>query len=451
MLRPARHLLLSALAVLLPASGALAQTSPPSTSAVPATSPAEPTPPVPAATPAEPTPAVPATSPAAPYVAPTLGSAATVPPPRPDAAPTPAVVPYASLERGFGIESGDGRFGVRLGAENLYRAELNQTSPDHWQGQFNLWMVRPQLRMHAFGQKLRFFFQPEFAGTGAKLLDLEMTYVPHEAFGIRGGQFMTPFSRQWLTPIPVLGMVDFGAANDYFRWGRDDGVMFFGTPMHGKLEYFAGVFNGNGINQPTNQRVHGLGVARLGIAPLGAVPYDQTVFLARSQPLRFALAANGYAGRVTPYHQQYDPVSTKPVTVADPDQRNLTGGLDFALFWNRLYFLTEAYYRQRTVFTAGSPTTDSWGMQAQVGYYIAPIHLELQTRFNYVDPNVDVHHDWLATYEGEINYYVAGNHAKLMLHYLHANAGSHFASPGSISTYFPGKQERLMLQAQIFF
>lgn len=384
--------------------------------------------------------------------------------PAPDAPVSPAATPPAEasgappraqidLEHGARVESTDGRFGVRLGALTQFRAQLDEVSDGRFQGRFNTFYVRPQLRMHAFGNQLNVFVQPEFSGAGARLLDFEITYQPHEAFGMRVGQFMTPFSRGWLTPIPVLHMVDFGAANDNFRWGRDTGAMLMGQPFGGKLEYYLGVFNGNGIGMPTKQTVHGLGVARLAISPLGAVPYNQTRFLAGDQPLRFSIAVNGYAGRRSYERTITDLTTGAPITVQDPNQVHLAGGVDFALDVDRLTVLAEAFLRRNVVKTTGNPATDSYGLTAQAGYYFPAPRLELATRLTYTNQDLGTATNWLATYEGEVNWYAHGNHAKLQLRYLYADTGSAFVASSSspLSSYFTGTQHRLLAQVQAFF
>jgi hypothetical protein len=362
--------------------------------------------------------------------------------------PVPSPAPsapriLASLDDGFGVESEDGAFGVRMGALLQYRVQLNEAADGEFRPSFQTFMVRPTLRMHAFGQKLRIFVQPEFAGTSARLLDLELTYQPHAAFAIRAGQFLTPFSRTFFTPVPLMQFVDFGIASDVFRVNRDTGVMLFGTPAEGRFEYYVGAFNGNAIDRDPNERVRGMGVARIAVAPLGRVAYDQTPFLAASQPLRFALGLNGYLQRVVPTHTETNLTTGQTSTVQDPERRNHTVGADLALYVDRFAFLGEVYYRDQQII--GGARVHAIGAYAQMGYYLAPARLELAARVSYVDPNRDAPLDSVHTYETALTGYVHGNHAKIALRYLFADANT------SLSGLYAGRQHRLTLQTQVFF
>jgi hypothetical protein len=350
----------------------------------------------------------------------------------------------ASFDDGFSVDSENHDFGVRIGALIQYRVNLNETASGRYDANFQSFMTRPQIRMHAFGNQLKVFIQPEFGGTGSKLLDLELTYQPHEAFALRAGQFLTPFSRIFLTPVPLLQFVDFGVPNDFFRVNRDTGVMAFGTAADGRFEYYLGAFNGNTINRDPSERVRGMGVARLVVAPLGKVPYDATLFLRESQPFRFALGVNGYMQRVVPVHTQVDLMTGQIVTVRDPERNNRTLGTDLQVFYERFALLAEMYYRAQQI--AGTPgTTHALGAFAQAAYYIPVARLELSTRVGYVDPNRDTPGNSVHTYEGALTGYVRGNHAKVALRYMFADAGA------AMSGLYVGQQHRLTLQTQVFF
>lgn len=427
------------LASSVPAASARAQERAPASSSE-ATSAA---PPTPETTPSEGRPT---------ETAPAASAAATTPASAP-AAEDPPVRVRASLDGGFHVDSADGRYGIQFGALIQYRVRLDEDQAHEYHPYFNSYNVRPQIRVHAFGEQLRVFIQPEIAGESARLLDLELTYTPHAAFRIRAGQFLTPFSRAYLTPIPVMQFSNFGPANDAFRMNRDTGVMFFGTPLGGKLEYDVGVFNGNAINRRTTDPVRLLGMARLQVAPLGAVPYDGTLHVRASQPFRFAIAANGYAGQLIARKYAVDPATGNAINIDAPRRDFQAIGGDFVVNVSRLHLTGESYFRHDRIASAvaggASTNFDSWGGQLQAGWYIAPAKLELATRVAFVDPNVDVANDYVASYEGALNYYVSGNHVKFRLDYQHIRTGAY--APASLG-YFPGtRQERLLLDAQVFF
>ena len=145
-------------------------------------------------------------------------------------------------------------------------------------------------------------------------------------------------------------------------------------------------------------------------------------------------------------------------------------GADFALTFDRLHFIAEAYYRDVIVWGV-TPNFSQWGATAQVGYFIPDIKLEVAVRSTYANMARSIAHDDMTTFDTELNYYIVGNHAKLQLRYEYAHGGANFSSnvsgPASganpaptapawtgsnvVGTYMPGGQHRLMLQAQLFF
>ena len=359
----------------------------------------------------------------------------------------------AGLDEGLAIDSADGRFGVQFGTLIQYRIRADEDRAHAIHPYFNSYNVRPQLRMHAFGDRLRVFVQPEIAGETARLLDLEITYQPHPSFRIRAGQFLTPFSRAYLTPVPLMRFANFGPANDAFRMNRDTGVMLFGTPLDGKLEYDLGVFNGTGIDRRTTDPVRLLGMARLQVAPLGTVPYDGTPHVRASQPLRFAIAANGYAGQSLPRKYAVDPVTGNNVDIDGPRRDFQAIGGDFVVVARRFQLTGEAYLRHdriaSTVAGGSATNLDSWGAQIEAGQFIAPAKLELAARFAFVDPNVERANDYVVSYEAGLHYYVQGNHVKLRLDVQHIRTGAY--APTSLGYLAGTRQERLLLDAQVFF
>ena len=85
-------------------------------------------------------------------------------------------------------------------------------------------------------------------------------------YAIQAGQFKTPFSREYLIPVPALETPDFAAVVDTLAPKYDIGVMGeYSIPM---LTLSAGVFNGEGQNAGLNRDSTVLAVARLGVRPL---------------------------------------------------------------------------------------------------------------------------------------------------------------------------------------
>ena len=202
-----------------------------------AQSPATATVPVPASGPAIPEPALtPAPSPTpAPPPTPVVPA-----PPPPDAS---GPMFFASLDRGLGVSTADSSFSAEL--HFFTQIRLDQVIADTVRApEFRVAMARPVLRGKLLRPWIQYFIQPELAGRSTTLLDAEITIQPHPAIGVRVGQFLTPFSREFLVPPFRLLFPDFAPSNGFFRDNRDLGAMVLGMPADGHLEYYAGVFNG---------------------------------------------------------------------------------------------------------------------------------------------------------------------------------------------------------------
>ncbi|MCZ7684533.1 MAG: hypothetical protein M5U28_39500 [Sandaracinaceae bacterium] len=81
---------------------------------------------------------------------------------------------------------------------------------------FEVPVVRPVLQAGVLDDKIRLFVQPELAGPSPRLLDLHVDLAPDPAVQVRIGQFITPYSRIFITPLPRLAMTDFGVVSDTF-------------------------------------------------------------------------------------------------------------------------------------------------------------------------------------------------------------------------------------------
>src|SRR5262245_61125015 len=87
------------------------------------------------------------------------------------------------------------------------------------------------------------------------------------AFALTAGQFKTPFSREYLIPVPQLETPDFAAVVDSLAPKYDVGVM--GEYLFGPYAVLMlGVFNGEGQNATTNRDSTVLGVGRFLVRPI---------------------------------------------------------------------------------------------------------------------------------------------------------------------------------------
>lgn len=363
-------------------------------------------------------------------------------PPTTETPPPAAPLVHVSPDEGLSVRSTDGNFLLRLGIQSQFRYELRVRDGDVDTTSFNAQMVRPQLRGHVFRPWITYFVQAEVAGTGARMLDYQIDVQPWPWLGLRVGQFVPSFSRAFMTPVPVLQFPDFSYAEVYFRADRDLGAMLHGAVGEGRFEYYAGVYNGNGMNRGGNDKTSMMLMARLAWNPLGALAYTETPTLAAERPWRFGVALNAYADTVNVTRQVVDPMTSMLVTQRTGDQQNTTAGAEFTLRGGPFSLVSEGYLRWLR--KADGTSAQQWGAFAQLALMLPGQRVELGARFNALYTNMDSSNAVLGA-EALATWYVLGNHLKAQLRYafVHADVAA--------ANYAPGTYNGLTVQTQIAF
>ncbi len=213
------------------------------------------------------------------------------------------------------------------------------------------------------------------------------------------GQFRVPFSRQELVSGSRLQFTDSalwsGGANASgvrFVPSYDTGLMVWGwVGPRDLVEYYAGVFNGKGPNNPFNLDGFFLYAGRVVLNPLGRPRAFQegAIGLPREPTVSIGLNA---AGQIRQVGLVTLPGATAPV----PNRiRAVSLGADVfaAAYGASLY--AELYARDTDeTDTHAAPSTQSLGWLVQAGYFIpAPVlrdHLEVVARVQRFDPSTCV-------------------------------------------------------------
>jgi hypothetical protein len=346
------------------------------------------------------------------------GEASEPEPPPPPVEVPPAAVPTksgprlrASLQDGFGIDSADGRFGVSVNILATLAYEVRVSAAPTEQG-FRIVYLRPTLRAHLFGQKLRFAFQPAFDGASPRLILGYATLDLHPAFGVHLGFYRPFYARGFIVGLEPLLLPDRGPAIDEFASPNDLGVTVFGAPLRGKLQYYVGAMNGEGFTNIRNVDPNMLFLARIAVNPLGPVDDSQTPSLSTPEPLpfRFSIAINGYTNETRHQSVAMDPAD-EPITY---ERRDIGAGGDIAMYWRRVSGLAEGFYRRRIDGITGS--THAWGTYAQVGVFAIRQRLEPAMRVTVMQLGDGV--GVRVPLQPALNLYLAKNFAKLQLSYL---------------------------------
>jgi phosphate-selective porin OprO/OprP len=330
------------------------------------------------------------------------------PPPASALPPAPSAPPLDP----YTLHTADGRFTLRIGAQVQFRYTGSDADNKGDRNTFQMRQIRPQLKGQIGVPWITYFIQPELAGT-PHMLDLELTAQPWEAAGLKVGQFLTPFSRTFYTPVPKLLFPDFSLANNYFRADRDTGAMLFGTPFNGMLEYYAGVFNGNRINNETNDDNKMIYIGRVAVNPIGKVTYDETPGLAGKLPFGLGLGFNAYRYEA-PGKLPSSGMMTGTPTTKGTDY-NTTIGADLTMRYWLATLQAEGYYRWAD--PANSATFVARGGYVHASCFVFWPYLELALRINYLDPDIDKPRDSTKAYEAMLNAYAFGNNLKLNLRY----------------------------------
>ena len=153
-------------------------------------------------------------------------------------------------EKGFGIQSGDGKFALNFRA--LIQADgrffTGDPAGQNFNDTFLLRRVEPQFS-GSLGKFVGFVFTPQFtAGSnstpGASITDVYIDLKFDPAATIRIGRFKGPISG--LENLRTTGATKFVERGlpTYLLPARDYGVQLQGTVFGSTLSYFAGIYNG---------------------------------------------------------------------------------------------------------------------------------------------------------------------------------------------------------------
>jgi hypothetical protein len=316
----------------------------------------------------------------------------------------------ASLEEGFGVRSADGAFSFGIGFLGQLRYEATLDDDQEVSQGIALRLARPVLQARLWGERLQMRLMPEFAGGSPRLLDATATVTVHPAFAIQVGQFRPWLSRGFRTGLPVLTLPDRGRVVDEFRVDRDIGLTILGHPFGGRLEYYAGILDGDGPNA-VNVDPRLLYTGRVVVAPLGPVGYTQAPYLEGHDELRAAVGVSAYTVAVGETQDVVDPTTGATTTVSLPDRRDVGASADVVVAGGRFSGQLEGFWRQQR--RVGDPPDDAWGGYGQLSGLVVVDRLDLAVRAG----GQIIAGEVTLPIEAGLSIYLAGQHAKLQFRY----------------------------------
>ncbi|MEO8500047.1 MAG: porin [Vicinamibacteria bacterium] len=253
------------------------------------------------------------------------------------------------------------------------------------------------------------------ASTQTPLEDALLTWDASKkgSFKITLGQFKVPLGRQELTSSGKLHFADRSLLNLEFTRGRDIGIQLGGRVANDKVEYFAGVFNGNSASRTSNDNTKLQYNARVSFEPLGKVAYSEGAFEAWDKPL---LAIAG----------QFESNDLSGATNLT-DFNTTIFGADFVYKYKGFSLFAEYFNRKRVpeaVSGTSSATSGaaiqsgggfhSNGYNVEAGYFLKRDKVEVAVRFAGYDPSDQTPNNSHRETGGVFNYYVLKHTLKVV-------------------------------------
>lgn len=244
--------------------------------------------------------------------------------------------------------------------------------------------------------RLEFELQADIAGQNALLRRAWANWrIRGEAAQVRAGRFIIPFGRQQMTPLFTQPTVDRVSLAENFGRGHDDGVMVYGLPAKGRVEYYAGVFNGDGFNRNTQQDASNLWVGRAVWAPLGRLAYAGSAWGDTRLP-RLAVGASASRNHGALYDVDGVPGVQTPsractggaCTERWGDAATVrSAGVDGALRWRGTSWMAEGFRREVRPRTDTLAHLRARGWYAQGGAFVVPRRVEVGARYARFTPD----------------------------------------------------------------
>jgi phosphate-selective porin OprO and OprP len=277
---------------------------------------------------------------------------------------------------------------------------------------------------------------------GALLEDANIAWDPQGMgkFRIVAGQYKVPFGRQQLTSSGNQQFVDRSLVSDEYERGRDLGVSVQGAVWSNKLEYRAGMFNGNGLTRPSNDNDKFQYNARLMWQPNGNQVLAQRAWVSGAlysesdfESTTVALYALGLNYEHNDFHR----------TTTGNDLKSDIVGIDGVFKYKGIFATGEYYWRERRPETGAKFNADGYYMQGGVMLNRRRTW-EAAIRYGDRDVNDTIDNDDVSEIRGGISYYYRRHTLKFQMDFGQVETG--LGASGN-----KRQDNELRLQAQFIF
>jgi hypothetical protein len=281
------------------------------------------------------------------------------------------------------------------------------------------------------------------ANPGAFLEDANIAWDPagRGSFRMLAGQFKVPFGLQELTSSGNQSFVDRALVSNEYARGRDTGVAVQGVLFGNKLEYRAGIFNGNGLTRTTNDNASLQTNARLMWQPNGnqvlvqrawvsGALYSEADFESTTVPL--------YAFGLNYEHNDFH------LTTTGNDLASDVVGVDGIFKFKGVCATGAFFWRERTPETGS--TFGSNGYYVQTGVMLNRRRTwEGAIRYGDRDANDTVANLQISELRGAISYYYRRHALKFQMDVGQVETGLGASNPNT------RKDNELRIQTQFIF
>jgi phosphate-selective porin len=299
-------------------------------------------------------------------------------------------------------------------------------------GSFRIRRAKTELTGWVWRRELTYELQLSWAGpepgtsTTSPLEDFILNWDASKdgRFQVAAGQFKVPLGRQELTSSNKLEFADRDLFSGEFSRGRDIGIQLWGLLGKGKVEYRAGIFNGNPASRLENDNDKYQYNLRLMFQPFGDAKYSESDFESKDKPL---LAIAG----------EFESNDLHHATNAD-DLNTRIFGLDGVFKYKGVFLFAEYFWRHRTPETAAA--FDSNGFHGQAGFFLVRDRLEVAGRYAAYDPSSLLPGNDRKEVGGVVNYYLNKHNLKLQADFRRLDDDS-----------LNRRSKELRVQAQVVF
>jgi hypothetical protein len=290
-------------------------------------------------------------------------------------------------------------------------------NPGDSKSSFRVRRAKTRLEGWFWRKELTFDFSLAWAGPdpgvsqGTPLEDMRLSYdfSGRGAFRLSIGQFKVPFGRQEMTSSGRLQLVDrdllsadiTGPFSGDFTHGRDTGIDVEGLLAGDRVEYGAGVFNGNARNALDNDNGKFQYDAHVTFQPFGNVAYSEGDFETKDKPL---LAVG----------VEFENNNLHGATNTNDFDTTIWGGYIVFKFKGASLF-GEYFARNRTPELGAS--FDSNGYHVQGGYFLKRDVVEVAFHYASWDPSSAFPGDDQTELGGILNYYIRKHNLKVQADY----------------------------------